>query len=137
MTQSPTRAEGMMRAYLLLVALLLVPIALSYGIEPAALLPKFLNISVAGTDQMQIFRALMCLYLAASAFWAIAAFKPAWQRVAVIWAVFFALSLAFGRLISLVVDGPASRLLDLYLVLEVVGGLLGLAVLAYARKSAP
>jgi hypothetical protein len=51
--------------------------------------PRFLNITVQGNDQTQIFRALMCLYLAASAFWAIAAFKPAWQRVAVIWGVFF------------------------------------------------
>ena len=124
-----------MRAYLLLVALLLVPIALSYGVAPATILPKFLDITVAGTDQTQIFRALMCLYLAASTFWAIAAFKPAWQRVAVIWAIFFSFSLAIGRVISLVVDGPASRLLDLYLGLEIIGGLLGLAVLAYARKS--
>jgi hypothetical protein len=82
----------MMRAYLLLVAFLLVPIALSYGIDPAALLPKFLTISVEGTDQTQIFRALMCLYLAASTFWAIAAFNPAWQPVAVIWAIFFSFS---------------------------------------------
>ena len=50
---------------------------------------RFLNIEVEGNDQTQIFRALMCLYLAASAFWAIAAFKPAWQRVAVVWAVLF------------------------------------------------
>jgi hypothetical protein len=124
----------MMRAYLLLVAVLLVPIALSYGIAPATVLPKFLNITVEGTDQTQIFRALMCLYLAASTFWAIAAVTRAWQRVAVVWAVFFALSLAIGRVISLVVDGPASRVLDLYLGLEVLGGLLGLAVLVYARK---
>ena len=74
-----------MRAYLLLVALLLVPIALSYGVVP--ILPKFLDITVAGTDQTQIFRALMCL--AASTFWAIAAFNPPWQRVAVIWASSF------------------------------------------------
>lgn len=67
----------------------------------------------------------MCLHLAASTFWAIAAFKPAWQRVAVIWAIFFSFSLAIGRVISLVVDGPASRLLDLYLGLEIIGGLLG------------
>ena len=120
----------MMRLYLLFVALLLVPIALSYGIDPAAVLPKLLNITVKGTDQTQIFRALMCLYLGASTFWAIAAFKPAWQRVAVIWAVFFAFSLAVGRVISFVVDGPASRLLDIYLAVEILGGLLGLAVLA-------
>ena len=122
-----------MRAYLLLVAVLLVPIALSYGIAPATVLPKVLDIAVAGPDQTQIFRALMCLYLAASIFWAIAAFKPAWQRVAVIWAVFFCVSLAIGRIVSLVVDGPASPLLDVYLGLEIFGGLLGLAVLGYAR----
>lgn len=58
------------------------------------------------------------------------------QRVAVIWAVFFCFSLAIGRVISLVVDGPASLLLDVYLALEIIGGLLGLAVLAYARKEA-
>ena len=122
-----------MRAYLLLVAVLLVPIALSYGIAPATVLPKVLDIAVAGPDQTQIFRALMCLYLAASIFWAIAAFKPAWQRVAAIWAVFFCVSLAIGRIVSLVLDGPASPLLDVYLGLEIVGGILGLAVLAYAR----
>ncbi len=134
---SPRKTERLMRAYLLLVALLLVPIALSYGLDPAAVLPRFLNISVEGTDQTQIFRALMCLYLGAAIFWAIAAFTPSWQRVAVIWAVFFALSLAVGRVLSLVLDGPASRLLDIYLVVEILGGLAGLALLAYTRKSAP
>jgi hypothetical protein len=126
-----------MRAYLLLVAVLLVPIALSYGIAPATVLPKVLDIAVAGPDQTQIFRALMCLYLAASIFWAIAAFKPAWRHVAVIWAVFFALSLAIGRILSLVVDGAPSRILDVYLAVELAGGLWGLAVLALEqRKSA-
>jgi len=136
MERDSLRSEGLTRAYLLLAAVLLVPIALSYGIAPATALPKFLNIEVEGNDQTQIFRALMCLYLAASTFWAIAAFTPVWRRVAVIWAVFFTFSLALGRAISLVVDGPASRLLDVYLGLEIIGGLLGLAVLAYARRSA-
>lgn len=124
----------MMRFYLLFFAVLIVPIALSYGIDPAAVLPKFLNIEVEGTDQTQIFRALMCLYLGASIFWAIAAFKPEWRRVAVIWAVFFSLSLAIGRVISVVVDGPPSRLLDLYLVVEVLGGLCGIALLMREPK---
>jgi len=137
MTGKSPRGETLMRAYLLMVAAVLVPIALSYGIAPATLLPKVLDISVQGADQTQIFRALMCLYLAASTFWVIAAFKPAWQRVAVIWAVFFVVSLAIGRAISLVVDGPASRLLDVYLGLEILGGLLGVAVLAYAREPTP
>ena len=53
--------ERMMRTYLPLVAVLLVPIALSYGIAPATVLPRFLTIEVAGNDQTQMFRALMCL----------------------------------------------------------------------------
>ena len=120
----------MMKLYLLFVAIVLVPIALSYGIDPAAVLPKFLNITVEGTDQTQIFRAMMCLYLGMSAFCAIAAFKPAWRRVAVIWAIFFVLSLALGRVLSLVVDGAPSRLLDVYLAVEIFGGLLGWGMLA-------
>ena len=135
MTGKSTRSERLMRAYLLMVAAILVPIALSYGVAPATVLPKLLDIAVERVDQMQIFRALMCLYLAASTFWAIAAFQPAWQRVAVIWAVFFCLSLAIGRTISLAADGPASRLLDLYLGLEIFGGFLGLAVLVYGREA--
>lgn len=130
------RSNRLMQAYLLFVAVALVPVALSYGIDPARVLPQFLNITVEGVDQTQIFRALMCLYLGASVFWAIAAFKPEWQRPAVVWAVIFMFSLALGRVISLVVDGPASRMLELYLVVEVLGGLAGLAVLARSRKSA-
>jgi len=120
----------LMRFYLLLIVFLIVPIALNYGLAPARSLPEFLDISVSGTDQIHVFRALMCLYLGAAVFWAIAAFTPAWQRTAVIWGVFFAFSLAIGRLISLAVDGQPSLLLLVYLGLEIAGGLLGLAILA-------
>ena len=130
----PPRCSKLMSLYLLGAVLIVVPIALSYGIDPANVLPRFLNITVEGTDQTQIFRAMMCLYLGAAAFWAVAAFKPVWQRPAVFWAVIFALSLALGRIISLIVDGPASRLLDVYLAVELAAGLLGLAILAYERR---
>ena len=127
----------MMKLYLLTAAAILVPVALSYGIDPAVVLPKIMTITVEGTDQTHIFRALMCLYLGMSTFCTIAAFKPAWRHVAVIWAVFFALSLAIGRILSLVVDGAPSRILDVYLAVELAGGLWGLAVLALEqRKSA-
>jgi hypothetical protein len=64
---------------------------------------------VEGTDQTHIFRALACLYLGMVAFCLIAALvRPSWQHVAVIWAVFFAYSLAIGRIISLIVDGIPS-----------------------------
>ena len=53
-----------------------------------------------------------------------------------IWAVFFAFSLAIGRILSLIVDGPPSRILDLYLAVELAVGIWGLAVLARERRKA-
>jgi hypothetical protein len=93
-----------------------------------------MNITVEGTDQTHIFRALMCLYLGMSTFCVIAAFTPEWRHVAVIWAVFFAFSLAIGRILSLIVDGMPSRILLLYLVVELALGIWGLAVLARERR---
>jgi Domain of unknown function (DUF4345) len=106
----------------------LFPVALSYGVDPAASLPKFMNFTVEGTDETHIFRALMGLFLAA--------FTPEWQHVAVIWAVFFAYSLALGRMLSLIVDGMPSPILLFYLAVELTVGTLGLLVLARERRKA-
>jgi uncharacterized membrane protein (DUF485 family) len=120
----------MMKLFLLVAGVFLIPVALSYGVDPAATLPKFMNITVEGTDQTHIFRALMGLYLGMVTFCIIAAFTPEWRRVAVIWAVFFAYSLAIGRILSLIVDGMPSRILLFYLAVELAVGTCGLFVLA-------
>ena len=130
---SPTSSK-LMRFYLLLAVFLIVPIALNYGLAPAATLPKALDIAVSGTDLTHIFRVLMCLYLGAAAFWGIAAFTPSWQRTAVIWVIFFVFSIAAGRVISLIVDGQPSPLLLIYLGLEIAAGLLGLFILRAADR---
>jgi hypothetical protein len=56
--------------------------------------------------------------------------------VAVIWAVFFAYSLAVGRIISLIVEGVPSPMLLFYLAVEIVVGTAGLFVLAGERRKA-
>ena len=93
----------MKKLFLLVAGVFLIPVALSYGVVPAATLPKFMNFTVEGTDQTHVFRALMGLYLGMVTFCIIAALTPEWQHVAVIWAVFFAYSLALGRILSLIV----------------------------------
>ena len=128
--------EDMMKLFLLVVGVFLIPIALSYGVDPAATLPKFMNITVEGTDQTHIFRALMGLYLGMVTFCIIAAFTPEWRRVAVIWAVFFAYSLAIGRILSLIVDGVPSPILLFYMAVELTVGTLGLLVLIRERRKA-
>ena len=60
----------MTEAYLLFIAIGLVPVALSYGANPAGVLPRLLKFDVEAPNESQVFRALMCLYLATSAFWA-------------------------------------------------------------------
>jgi hypothetical protein len=124
----------MMKLFLLVAGVFLIPVALSYGVDPAATLPMTMNVTVEGTDETHIFRALMGLYLGMVAFCIIAAFTPAWQHVAVIWAVFFAYSLAIGRIISLSVDGIPSPMLLFYLAVELVVGSWGLFVLARERQ---
>jgi len=106
-----------------------VPPALSYGINPAAVLPKTMTIAVEGTDQTEMLRAIMGHYLGMTTC-VIAAFTPAWRRIAVIWAVFFMCSIALGRILSLIVDGVPIRLL-----LELLGGTLGLLVHAGAPRA--
>ncbi len=46
-----------------------------------------------------------------------------------IWAVFFALSLAIGRIISIFVDGMPSGMLLFFLAVELVVGIVGLLLL--------
>jgi uncharacterized protein DUF4345 len=125
----------MMKLFLLVAGVFLIPVALSYGVVPAATLPKFMNVTVEGTDQTHIFRALGCLYLGMSTFCIIAAFTPEWRHVAVIWAVFFAYSLAIGRILSLISDGMPSPMLLFYLVVELVVGTWGLFVLSQKQAA--
>jgi hypothetical protein len=129
--------NNMMKIFLLVAGAFLIPVALTYGVDPAGTLPKFMNVTVEGTDQTHIFRALSCLYLGMVAFCLIAAlFQPGWQHVAVIWAVFFAYSLAIGRILSLIVDGMPSPILLFYMAVELIVGTLGLLVPIRERRKA-
>jgi hypothetical protein len=61
------------RFYLLFSAAGLLPIALSYGIDPNQVLPKFLQIQPIDGDLLHVFRAIMGLYLAIIILWLLGA----------------------------------------------------------------
>lgn len=119
----------MARFYLIFSAAGLFLIALSYGVAPAEVLPRFLDLTVEGTDQTHIFRAIMGLYLGMITLWVLGAFRPNFTRVAVIAEVFFMFGLAFGRVISIFVDGVPSILLVVYTGLEFGMGAWGTVIL--------
>ncbi len=68
------------RLLLILAAIGLVPIALSYGVVPSASVTYLFDFPVEGTNQTHIFRAITGLYLANATFWLVAAGKPKLRR---------------------------------------------------------
>ena len=120
------------RSLLILAALGLVPIALSYGLMPSASVTYLLGFPVEGINQTHVFRAIMGLYLANALFWLVASTKPKLQRPA-LWVLFlFMVGLATGRALSIIVDGMPGFALLLYLLAELVFGTL--AFLSLRRK---
>lgn len=74
-------------------------------------------------------RAVMVLYFGQIVFWFMGAFNPKLRRPAIYVLVVFMLGLAFGRILSFILDGMPHWLLIIYLGLELTFGLLGLFVL--------
>lgn len=109
--------------FLILAAVGLTPIALSYGLMPEKSLPFLFDIDASSTNSSHIFRAVMGLYLGQIIFWIAGARNEA-LRVPALWALaVFMLGLAAGRAISFVADGMPHPLLFTYMILEVGFGL--------------
>ncbi len=119
----------MARFYLLLSAVGLFPVALSYGIVPDKALPKIMEVTVEGRDLTHVFRAIMGLYLGMIVLWILGAMRPGLARAAVISEIVFMAGLAVGRIISIVVDGVPSIALIGYTGVEIVIAVWGLFVL--------
>jgi hypothetical protein len=128
----------MNRFYLLFSAAGLFVVALTYGVAPATVLPKVLDLTVEGRDLTHIFRGVMGLYLGMIVLWVLGAFRAGLTRAAVISEIIFMFGLAFGRAVSIIVDGVPSMLLIAYMLLEVVMGAWGVLVLRRTtRESGP
>ncbi|WP_412552236.1 DUF4345 domain-containing protein [Shimia sp. MIT1388] len=117
------------RVVLLLAALGLLPIALSYGAAPTKTVPYLLEFPVEGTNQSHVFRAIMGLYFANLLFWIVGAARQPLRRAA-LWSLFlFMTGLAAGRILSLLLDGLPNFLLLFYLAAELLFAALALHAL--------
>jgi hypothetical protein len=123
----------MTRAFLILCAVGLVPIALSYGAVPEVSLEYLFGITVENTNATHIFRAVMGLYLAMVVIWLFGAFNPILAAPALLCCAVFMLGLAAGRILSLVLDGMPHFLLVVYLALELLLGLIAVHLLRQHR----
>ena len=124
----------MARFYLLFSAAGLTLVALTYGVAPADVLPKLMDLKIEGTDLTHILRAVMGLYLGMIVLWLIGAFRSDFTRAAVISEIFFMLGLASGRLLSITVDGVPSIPLIVYTIVEIAIGIWGIWVLIFDKS---
>ena len=116
------------RAFLIFCSVGLVPIALGYGAAPSVTLDALFGITVDTTNLTHIMRAVMGLYFGMVAFWVVGAFKRSMAGPALATCAVFMLGLAAGRILSLIVDGWPHWLLVVYAVLEIVLGLIAVAL---------
>jgi thiol:disulfide interchange protein len=112
--------------HLTISTIIITSIAFVYGLFPHDILPQFFDFKVESTDLKQVFRAMMGLYLGMVALWLIGIFKPSHWKTATIANVLFMIGLAFGRIISLVMDGIPSIAFSIGLALELILALWGI-----------
>jgi len=106
--------------------LIILPIALAYGLYPQVMLPLLFDFKVDTINLANVFRAIMGLYLGMSVIWMMGIIKSRLWITATITNVTFMGGLALGRLVSLVADGIPGTYFLIGLVLELVLALWGL-----------
>lgn len=106
------------KLHLIISAAIVVPVGLVYGGKPDLLF----EVSLQSTDEFSIFKAIMGLYLGFSFFWLLGIFQKQFWKAATISNMIFMLGLAFGRLVSMFLDGLPSTVFLLGTVGELVLG---------------
>ncbi len=89
--------------HLIISVLIVIPTAIIYG--SPSILPAFLNIQVNTNDLSNMLKAIMCLYLGISLVWITGIFKTDYWKRATQLNILFMLTLATGRVLSMVSDG--------------------------------
>ena len=98
---------------------IVVPVAFVYGFQPALLF----DIHPKSIDEQNVFKAIMGLYFAFSFLWFLGILKPAFWKTAIISNMLFMFGLAFGRILSLFIDGIPSTLFVFGTIGELVLGI--------------
>ena len=111
--------------FLIFVASGVFLISLSYGIVPNITLSYLYGIEVDGVNLLNIFRAIMGLYIGFVIFWIIGAFNDS-LKIPALWSlIIFMAGLASGRFVSLIIDGIPHPLFIVWMLLEIIFGVLG------------
>lgn len=114
------------KLHLAVSVLVIVPIALAYGLCPKVILPLLFDFKVEAVNLANIFRAMMGLYLGMSAIWVMGVLRSGFWVTATITNIAFMGGLALGRLVSLVLDGVPGICFLVGFVLELMFAIWGI-----------
>jgi hypothetical protein len=103
-----------------LSSLTVIGVGLAYGISPGQILPFFFDFKVDSVDLNNVFRAIMGLYLGLAIYWIFGIFKTEYWKNATLISVIFMGGLAFGRIISILLDGIPSLPFSIGTILEIL-----------------
>ena len=89
--------------HLVVSLIIVVPTAIIYG--SPTILPQYLNIEVHTIDIANMLKAIMFLYLGISSIWVLGILKAEYWKSATQLNILFMLTLACGRVLSMILDG--------------------------------
>ena len=122
--------------FLILVAIGLIPLGITYGVHPSFnLLPiSFLDeVEINSIDHANIFSGIMGLYITMAIFWIFGAFNKS-LTIPALWSlVIFMTGIGLGRAISMIIDGMPSNAFLLFLLLEVMFAFIGFMFIKSAK----
>ena len=117
--------------HLIISIFIVIPVALVYGFQPDLLF----DVTIKSIDEANIFKAIMGLYLTFSILWILGIFNPNYWYAATIANIIFMLGLAFGRVISLMIDGLPSLIFSMGTIGELILAIFGIYQLISHQKS--
>jgi len=123
---SPFKSPFIKNLHLGISSIVVILVGLIYGIYPGKILPILFDFRVETIDLKNVFRAIMGLYLGMGIFWIIGIYRSKHWQSATITNIVFMGGLAFGRIISLMIDGTPSIQFTIGLVLEIFFALWGI-----------
>lgn len=107
--------------HLVISLLIVVPTAIIYGTP--LMLSTNLNIEVITIDLSNLLKAIMCLYIGISCIWLIGIIKEKYWKSATQLNILFMLTLASGRILSIIIDGIPTNGYVFGVIAELVIGL--------------
>lgn len=113
------------KIHLVISVIIVVPVSFLYGFDRLSQL----NIDLNTTDELNVFKGIMGLYLGLALLWLLGIFKQKYLYAALVSNTAFMLGLGVGRFFSIIIDGLPTAAFIFGTIGELVLGFYGLWVL--------